>query len=263
MNKTCFPLAPLILAATFVVGCSSESEPPKPKAEQTASAPSQSDAPRLTGTITEIMNSGSYTYALIDTGDTKVWAAGPETTLKVGDSIDQASGVPMHNFTSKTLNRTFDSIYFLTQIGSAPAGSGMPAGQTTASNSQAAPGHGTIDEAKPTTTATLEIDVSTFALPEGGSRVAEIFSKKAELAGGTVIIRGKAVKFSPQIMGRNWLHLQDGTGSTGTNDLVITTADTAQVGDTVLVTGDLIVDKDFGGGYKYDVIIENAKLAVE
>ena len=76
-------------------------------------------------------------------------------------------------------------------------------------------------------------------------------------------MRGKVVKFSPQIMGKNWIHVQDGTGAAGTNDLTVTTLDEAKVGDTVLVTGKITLNKDFGMGYKYDLIIEDGKVKVE
>ena len=76
-------------------------------------------------------------------------------------------------------------------------------------------------------------------------------------------MRAKVVKYNEQIMNRNWLHLQDGTGATGANDLTVTTAEKAKVGDTVLVKGTLVFDKDFGYGYKYKVMLEDAKLTVE
>jgi len=95
--------------------------------------------------------------------------------------------------------------------------------------------------------------------------VADIFANKDKLAGKEVTVRGKVMKFSPMIMGRNWVHIQDGTGdaASGTNDLTVTTSDSVKVGDTVLVKGKLAANKDFGAGYSYDVIIEEAKVTVE
>ena len=92
---------------------------------------------------------------------------------------------------------------------------------------------------------------------------AELFSGKADLSGQRIVVRGKVVKFSGGIMGKNWLHLQDGTDHEGSNDLTVTTADMAQKGDTVLVSGTLVIDKDFGAGYRYDVIVEDAEVKVE
>jgi len=77
-------------------------------------------------------------------------------------------------------------------------------------------------------------------------------------------VRGKVVRFSPQIMGKNWIHLQDGTGDeNGNADLTVTTATSAEVGDTVLVTGKLETDKDIAHGTVYEVIVEDAEVVVE
>ena len=96
-----------------------------------------------------------------------------------------------------------------------------------------------------------------------GYTVAEVFEKKDDLEGKSVRVRGKVVKFSAGIMGKNWLHLQDGTGAQGTNDLTVTTQLSASVGDTVLIEGTMATEKDFGFGYFYDVIVEEAAVAVE
>jgi hypothetical protein len=64
-------------------------------------------------------------------------------------------------------------------------------------------------------------------------------------------------------MGKNWLHVQDGTGKPGSNDLMVTSKAAAKVGDTVLVKGVVTLDKDFGAGYRYDVILDDAEVTVE
>jgi hypothetical protein len=71
------------------------------------------------------------------------------------------------------------------------------------------------------------------------------------------------MKYNPEVMGKNWLHIQDGSGNTGNNDLTVTTSSRAKIGDMVLVTGKLSADRDFGGGYQYSLIIEDAKVTVE
>jgi len=95
--------------------------------------------------------------------------------------------------------------------------------------------------------------------------VAEIIGKRASLGGKPVTFRGKVMKFSPMIMGKNWIHVQDGSGdaTSKSNDLTITTMDTAKVGDVVVVNGKVAVNKDFGAGYSYEIIIEDAKIKVE
>ncbi|MBK8639980.1 MAG: hypothetical protein IPN92_17505 [Chromatiaceae bacterium] len=92
--------------------------------------------------------------------------------------------------------------------------------------------------------------------------IADIYQEKAELAGKPVKLQGKVVKVNNNIMNRNFLHLQDGSGdpAVSTNDLTITSDDTAAIGDTVTVTGTLMVDLDFGSGYKYPLLLEKASI---
>jgi hypothetical protein len=109
------------------------------------------------------------------------------------------------------------------------------------------------------------VDLSTpvtKAEGETGRTVAEIFAQKAELKGKTVAVRGKVVKFLSGIMGKNWIHLQDGSGKAedGTHDVTVTTSGSAAAGDLVVVRGAVGVDRDFGSGYFYGVIIEDAAI---
>ena len=93
--------------------------------------------------------------------------------------------------------------------------------------------------------------------------VAEILASENSLGGMEVLVRGKVVKFNANVMGKNWVHLQDGTGKVGTNDLTITTDETAELGATVLVRGTVTLNKDFGHGYRYEVLIEDATITTE
>lgn len=93
--------------------------------------------------------------------------------------------------------------------------------------------------------------------------VQDVFTKKAALAGKDIAVKGKVVKFSGGIMGTNWFHIKDGTGSTGTDDLVVTSKDVAKVGDQVVARGKLSTEVDFGSGYKYAVIIQDAKVSAK
>lgn len=96
----------------------------------------------------------------------------------------------------------------------------------------------------------------------GAYTVGEIHARSAELAGKTVTVRGKVVKVSPGIMDRNWIHLRDGSGDPArkTHDLVVTSKDLPGVGDVVTAIGTLARDKDFGSGYRYPVIVEEATV---
>jgi hypothetical protein len=211
-----------------------------------------------TGTVLETMNSGGYTYVQFDTGSEALWAAAPQFDVSVGDMVTVPQGMPMTDYHSKSLDRDFDVIYFVGAI---------TTGDTTLppadANFDAAAAMQAAHPSPQVTVAEGDVDFAGLAVPEGGHTVADIFSGKAELSGQKVSVRGKVVKFSPQIMGKNWLHLQDGTDHEGANDLTVTTASTAAKGDTVVVVGLVVTDKDFGAGYKYDVIIEDAELTIE
>lgn len=93
------------------------------------------------------------------------------------------------------------------------------------------------------------------------STVENLFTQKAELAGKQVTVKGKVVKVNNGIMQRNFLHLQDGTGTEGTNDITVTSQQTASIGDEVTITGMLAKDVDFGAGYTYPLLIEEASIA--
>jgi len=127
-----------------------------------------------------------------------------------------------------------------------------------ASSTPAMPPHPALEA--PTAT----VDLAGIAKAAGGKTVAEVFAEKEQLAGKPVILRGKVVKTNANIMGKNWLHVRDGSGAEGTNDLTVTTTGTLpNVGDTVLLTGPVVLDKDFGMGYQYDVLVEDALVKVE
>lgn len=108
------------------------------------------------------------------------------------------------------------------------------------------------------------VDLSGIEKAAGGKTIAEVFAEKDQLAGETIMFRGKVVKTNAGIMGKNWLHIRDGSGTEGTNDLTVTTAEVLpNVGDTVLVSGAVELNKDFGMGYQYDIIIDDADVTVE
>ena len=218
--------------------------PPSTEAlyEPSGGDPSPATAQEITGTVVETTNSGGYTYVKLDAGpDGEIWAAGLSTQIAVGDDVSIFGGTLMREFESKTLNRTFKNIYFaraLRVVGRGPGASSAPEPQ------------GTL-EADPT------IDVEKI---EGGHTVAEIFEGAEVLSGRDVVVRGQVVKFNGGILGTNWLHVRDGTGTTGSDDLTVTTDATANVGDVVVVRGRLATDKDFGAGYHYPVIVEDASI---
>ena len=193
------------------------------------------------------MNASTYTYVKVKTGAGEIWAASSQFDVKVGDRVTVPLESPMENFHSQSLDRDFPLIYFASRIS-------REGEQAPAAGAQMPPGH------PPASTAPAVTE--RIAPPEGGKSVAAVWADRKGLAGKTVTVRGKVVKFNGGIMGRNWVHLQDGSGQADdrTNDLTVTTDAVVKVGDVVTVTGTVVVDKDFGSGYSYAVLVENAKI---
>lgn len=248
-----FPiLALLVLSLALVPACNGASDDGTTP-ERTPAAtgtPAPAPAGELTGRVAETMDSGGYTYIALDVGGKRIWAAGPETEVSVGDTVSIPKGMEQRNFHSNTLDRTFESILFVgaIRVAGAPGATSPHAGTPPAGSPHAA-------DAKVTGIEPLE----------GGQTVAEIVGKRADLAGEEIAVRGKVVKFNRAIMGTNWLHIQDGTGDAadGTNDLAVTTDAVVNVGDVVVVRGTVTVEKDFGAGYSYEVIVEKADVTKE
>ena len=162
------------------------------------------------------------------------------------------------------LNRTLGSLLALT-VAVAVSGCNKEPAATTAAAPEAPAATMPAAEPHPTPAAPTEaVDLSGIAKADGGKTIAEVFAEKDQLAGQPVVFRGKVVKTNPNIMGKNWLHVRDGSGAEGTNDLTVTTAGTVpNVGDTVVVKGTVALNKDFGMGYQYDIIVEDAEVTVE
>jgi len=266
----------------------STTQPAQQQAAPEASLQATPPAP-VTGKVLETMDAAGYTYLRVATDAGEIWVAVNQTGVKVGEDVTFMDGMVMQNFFSKTLDRTFPEIVFSsglvgtktmppsgmpsTNTASNPFSQppGMPAATGADSFSQAlssegAPGSSAIGNmmtgSQKAVVPFAEIKVE--KAPGANSyTVNEIFSKAAELNGKTVIIRGKVVKVSPRIMGRNWVHIQDGTGNPeeNTHDLVITTSQDAEADwDIITMEGVLAANKDFGAGYSYTVIIEDAKI---
>ncbi len=263
------PAAPA--SAEAPVHPSTPSAPAMASHEAQASAPMAQAAPGLTGTILETMDAAGYTYLRLKTPSGEVWAAVNQTPVKKGDEVTVASAMPMDGFESKTLNRKFDRIYFGTL--------GLPASATVADASPhgaagaaaAAPAASTPDQLavmkqqhEAAAAKVEDVGEIKVAKAEGadGRTVAELYASRAKLKDGFVAVRGKVVKFLPGIMGRNWIHVRDGSGTAAgkDNDLTVTTQAAAAVGDVVLVRGTVRLDKDFGMGYQYTLLLEDATV---
>jgi hypothetical protein len=201
-------------------------------------SPASSD---LYGRVVKTMDAGGYTYVQLDSGEQKVWAAGPITPIKVGDAVKVSTNMPMQHFYSKALKQDFDLVYFTNTI--------TVAGAHTMASTAQDPHH----TQAPLTSST---PLASIKKAKNGKTIAEIYKERKQLAGKQVRVRGKVIKYFGNIYGKNWLHIQD--SSTGQNLLVITGDNSKR--DVVLVEGTVVLNKDNGIGHVYEVALDNAKL---
>jgi hypothetical protein len=207
--------------------------------------------PPIKGVVLEVMEVDIYTYIRLKTATGETWAAVPKAPVTKGSEVTIESPMIMDNFESKTLKRKFDKIVFGTLGGKSPSAGGKAGvGELAAAHEGAAKVADVGD-----------VKVSKATGPNART-VAEVITRTTELKDKPVLVRGKVVKYNADIMGKNWIHLRDGTGSAAdkTNDVLVTTADEAKVGDVVTVKGVVRADRDLGSGYFYKVLVEEAKL---
>jgi len=235
----------LLLLMATLVGCQRNSPPTVAQAAASKAAPAPAPANNISGKLLERIDAPPYSYLKIQSANGEVWAAVPETKIVKGADVTIFSPMQMANFESKTLKRKFDVVFFGTT--EAPTASPSPAVQ----HATAAKGP---DDAP-------DVKVDKASGPDART-IAEVHAQKMELKEKSVTIHGKVVKFTSQVMSKNWIHLRDGSGNAdkGDNDVTVTTQGMAKVGDVVLVKGIVRVNKDFGSGYTYAVIIEDAKI---
>jgi len=201
------------------------------------------------GIVVEMIAVEGYTYVEIESGDESTWIAAPGFKVEKGDRVLASKGIRMLDFTSRVLGRTFPVIWFVGTV--EVVGEDKVAVEPKSDLKKKK-----VDNVKSPV-------VGSIKKADGGYSLEEIFDQKKVLSGKKIKLRAKVVKSSGNIMGKQWYHVQDGTGAYGALDLIVTTIDKVEAGKIVLVTGTLGLDRDFGSGYRYDVILEEASLNVE
>ncbi len=265
----------VVVLAVVAAACKQPQPPGSGVSPAAAPAPAtaQPAAPTPTtiqGKVLERIDAEVYSYLRLSTAKGEVWAAVSRTEVSPGTEVTVV-GNDVPGFQGTTLKRKFDHCYFGALAG--PGGAPAPAPAPTSPHGvPMAPPAG---EAQPRTppemaarhaaAAAGPADVGEVKVEKAkgadARTVAELYGGKGKLKGQTVAVRGKVVKFNAGIMGRNWIHLRDGTGAQGSNDLTVTTSDTAAVGDVVVAKGKVSTNRDFGAGYAYPVMLEDAKVA--
>lgn len=226
----------IVLAGLLIFGCNND------QSEVLKEEDVQKNERHIAMVIEKIPAKG-YTYLQVSENKDEYWIAVPTMDVEIGETVYFSKFMVMEDFSSENINKSFDEILFVEDARKSP----------------------TPDEMKKihsgvTSTDKQEINIDP---QKDGKTIQQIYSEKSELNGEVVKVKGKVTKFNKQIMKRNWIHIQDGTGSGDEFDLVITSDYDVKVGDVIIAEGTVAVDKDFGAGYFFPVIIEEASIEKE
>lgn len=195
--------------------------------------------------VEEILNTSKYTYLNVSENGEMTWIAIPKKDIEKGGTYYYRGGLKKTNFKSVEFDRVFETLYLVSDVSKDPGMGDMQTGGSPHENVNSSP--------------SLEQNTK-LDPPPGGITIAELFANRKKYEGQTVRVKGKCVKQNNMIMSRNWIHLQDGSLKDNTADLTVTTTENIALGSIVSFEGKIALNKDFGAGYKYEIIMEEAKL---
>ncbi|GKT11388.1 MAG: hypothetical protein ISEC1_P0352 [Thiomicrorhabdus sp.] len=219
-----------------------------PPAEKVAKM-QKHEVANLHGKVTDKIDAAGYTYIAIEVDGQKTWAAGPIVALNIGDQVGFSTKMPMRKFHSKSLNKDFALLYFVDGfIVPKGTGSAKDSKMSLSHSNQHAQAHSKFEASGKVAKEVLKV--------VGGKSIAEIYEQKSDLKGKGIRVKGEVTKFTAQILGKNWIHIRDSSTAT---DLTVTTSETAAVGDVIVLEGVIGLERDFGYGYIYPVIMEEAR----
>lgn len=226
----------LILGITFIVSC---------KEKNKEYAPVDSNVNQHEVVVKEFLQASGYTYILVEEDHEEYWMAVSKTEVKVGDKIYYENAMEMADFESKELNKVFDKILFVDMASTQPI--------SKKDKKDAAISH---------TKSNMQrlLDSIKIKPVEGSLSIIELYNDAEKYKNKEVMVRGQVVKVNMDIMDRNWVHLMDGTKAGDRSDLTFTTKEVVKIGDTVTFKGILALDKEFGAGYVYPLVVEGAVL---
>ncbi len=273
MKKT-----PLIaLAAAFAANgafCASTPAPHAPPPQTAPASPGPQAGAPLKGEVLEVIDVEAYTYLRLKTATGEVWAAVGKAAVKKGARVTIQNPAVMENFESKTLKRTFPLITFGTLEMASPASppAKIAAAQPKLAGAASTAGATAMTNTSPGNLAAIhagiakagDVAVVKPAKAEGasGRTVAEVNADRGALKDKIVAVRATVVKVNSNVMGKNWVHLRDGSGSAAdqSNDLLVTSSEEPKVGDVVVAKGVVKTNVDLGSGYAFKVLVENASF---
>jgi starvation-inducible outer membrane lipoprotein len=243
------PIISLLMLSVFILGCNT-----KPKVNESDYVSLEelvNEKKAMASTETgdfheviakEVLQANSYTYVNVDEGDKSYWIAVTSQNIEVGKTYYHSGGLSQENFKSKDLDRVFENLLLVSEISDKPVKSNISPGAS--------------KRKEPSSNTPTPEESAQFSK---GVSLSDIFANPEKYSGKTITVHGRCIKVNNQIMGKNWVHLHDGT-TEASKDLTITTQDNVIVGSSIIMEGKIILNKDFGSGYKYDIIMEEAHL---
>ncbi len=206
-------------------------------------------------TVKEAQAEGNYVYIKIEDDGKDLWIASMPSLLKVkvekGDQIEYMGGVAMKDFESKAMDMTFDSILFVSRIRVLKNDKGLVPDDDV---------HKVALDKERGSALFIEPKTDEIEKTADGKSIAEIFNEKSALKDTTVVLRGKVMKVSKNIMKKNWVTVKDGTGTAPEDKLIVLTTDNVYVNDILLFKGTIKTDVNLGSGYKYSILLDEANI---
>ncbi len=230
----------------------------------------------IKGKIVKTMDTSKYTYIQVKDKDALYWVAGPKTKVKLDQEVYLSKKMKLDNFKSNTLNRTFKEIYFVDSFNIENSSNkekdeecpylakqkknNMKVKKVDVNSYSKCPYSDKLTNKK------ADFDISNIKKLKKRSdeyKVSDLYKNKKDIKNKEIEIRGIVVKFFPEILDTNWIHIQDGTDYNGKNDITVTSKKVVSVGDEITVKGVVTIDKNLGSGYFFPIIIENAKIDIK
>ena len=243
-----------------LMGCQSAAQEKTPQ-EETVAVTQVVAADQQTSSkieVVELIQVSGYSYIRGLVNNKETWLAAPTISAKKGDILYYAKGMEMVNFRSKELNRTFPSILFVDRLVSDPrllqqAPVAAPAPAT--NPHPEIPAAGKVPESKQPEKESIKVQ-----LPSGAISLATLLEEPKKYEGKKVTVRGKITKYTAGVMGKNWIHIQDGSSYNNKFEVVLTTTDESKEGETATFEGVVVLNKDLGYGYFFEILVEDAKM---
>jgi hypothetical protein len=237
---------PKVIESEPTATAAGESTNTIPALQEATEAPSKPAEATHQVMVNEVLNTDRYTYIHVEEKEEQYWVAVSKQEVTEGETYFFKGGLLKKQFFSQEFNRVFETLYLVSKFWKAPSGSEAALDKAFAQmNAAVAP-------------TDLEVQPGDIEPAEGAVSIADLIAQKEQYSNQQIKVTGKCVKVNPMIMNRNWIHLEDGSGEG--LDLTITTTENIPLGAIVTLEGTIALNKDFGAGYQYDIIMEGAVL---